>query len=82
MKPTNFTRAEVSAVLLKVYADPHRFIDVVLAAANRDEAVARIAQAFDLTSREAELPLDGQFRVLTRDMLTQLRMSVDARSDS
>ncbi|NYJ05381.1 hypothetical protein [Petropleomorpha daqingensis] len=51
----------VSAAL----ADPHRTLDVLLAAADEDEARQRVAEAFEVSPEQAQVVLDMQFRLLT-----------------
>jgi DNA gyrase/topoisomerase IV subunit A len=46
-------------------ADPHRTLDELLAAADEDDARQRIAEAFGLSTEQAQVVLDMQFRLVT-----------------
>lgn len=69
----NLTQDQVRAVLARVYADPHRFIDIVWGSVDYEEAALRVGEAFGLSEQEAVLPLNQQFRLLTRDQQARLR---------
>jgi DNA gyrase/topoisomerase IV subunit A len=58
--------------------DPHRLVDVLHSAADDEDALRRLAEAFELTDVQAQVVLDNRFGLLTPTRRAELAEELQA----
>lgn len=71
-------RLHIMDGLIRAMDDPHRFLDIMLSAANRTAAAAALQEQFGLSSEQAQAAMNLQFwsmseRQMIRDEADALR---------
>ena len=70
-------RLHIMEGLIQAINDPHRFLDIVLSAADRTAAEAALADQFSLSGEQARAAMNMQFLMMSEDTRQSIRTEAD-----
>ena len=73
---------DVRVLLSRVYAEPHRLVDLLVEAADEDAAKHALEIEFGINAEEAQVVIDQAFSSLVRRRMDLMRASIGTKTSS